>query len=32
MKYVVDGPNQKTVILSNEPNPTAYFSEIGKYI
>ncbi|CAD8123023.1 unnamed protein product [Paramecium sonneborni] len=32
MKYVIDGPNQRTVINSNEPNPTAYFSEIGKYI
>ncbi|CAD8145192.1 unnamed protein product [Paramecium octaurelia] len=32
LKYVIDGPNQKTVIQSTEPNPTAYFSEIGKYI
>lgn len=32
MKYVIDGPNLKSIILSNETNPTAYFSEIGKYI
>ena len=32
MKYVIDGPNRNTIILSNETNPTAYFSEIGKYI
>lgn len=32
MKYVLDGPQKRMLILSNEQNPTAYFSEIGKYV
>jgi hypothetical protein len=31
MQYVVDLPNQLSVIVSGEPNATAYFSEVNKY-